>query len=275
MKTKITKQKTLGLIEGFPFYLPGHLRHCRPDERPDYLQHVHGDIYRYPEVKIQPAPAVPPQGKELIQIGAKSSASENVIEITNAAETALTRLVQLARNGNGKALWQFARLACDVTKGLSGIMRENSVALQPIARVSSHWPMLRSTNPHLCDGDEWLQIIQLGKDTGRQLDSISRWKPDYAAVVANELINHIEHIRSEGVKSKKEKFSDFLPPYCKDTAPRWWGIAQKFLLATYPKPEEITELDTLVTAKSKRKFPSTRRVAILEKIRARFLNMSL
>ena len=49
------------LIERYPFTLPEHTRwsESRTHERPKGLVHVTGDIYRWPEIKIQPAAAEP------------------------------------------------------------------------------------------------------------------------------------------------------------------------------------------------------------------------
>jgi hypothetical protein len=135
----------------------------------------------------------------------------------------------------------------------------------------------RSTAPHLCDDDALLTKIELGNATSLQLDRYSKWKPDYAAGVAFQLFRHIERFRKDivlDVDDGKKITRQSLPPFNKDSAKLWWTVAERFLRGGYPKPEEVAELDAMVTAKTKRKYPSTRRQAILEKIEARFLNLA-
>jgi len=271
------------IFETFSFRLPGHIRIPREQTtRRSLCSQVTGDIFRWPEVKFKAAPAEPldlDEQARLAILNCKMPSVENDVATACAnAETALGNLAMLARDGNGKALWLFAELVKKAVMGLNQIATGNPDAVAPFARQSDRWPMLRSTAPLLCDDDELLKQIRLGETAGIQLDKYSKWKPDFAAAIASELIKHIQFIRLENPyclsKGEKVEFSKYLPPFGKGSALLWWKFAEKFLLATYPKPEEVAELDALVTAKSKRKFPSTRRVAILEKIRARFLSFA-
>jgi hypothetical protein len=270
------------LFERYAFRLPNHIRLSRGSELRKTFEPVIGDIYRWPETKFQPSPAKPldvdESAKRAILAFCSSPHEANVVTASADAEKALGTLAQLARDGNGKALWQFAEIVKNAVIGLNQIATSNPDAIRPFSRQSDRWPMLRSTAPLLCDDDALLNTIQLGKTAGVQLDKYSKWKPDYAAVVAAELIKHIQFIRLEnpiGLDGGKEvEFSKFLPPFSKKSAPHWWFIAQKFLLATYPKPQEISELDKIVTAKSKQKSPGRRRTAILEKIHARFIHLA-
>lgn len=282
-KPKTGSQKTPGLSQQFVFTLPGHvISRCPEDKVREICSHVWGDVYSFPEIKIQVAPAEPPNTEEQVKRALLAYCSppheENVVTASADAEKALATLARLARAGNGKALWQFAEIVKSAVGGLNEIAASNPDAIKPYARHSDRWPMLRSTAPLLCGDDTLLKKIQLGTSAGVQLDKFSKWKPDYAAAVAVELIGHIEFIRRENpivVDGKREiEFSKFLPPFNEDTAAQWWFIAEKFFLATYPKPEEIAVLDALVTAKSKRTSPGRRRLAIREKIRARFLALA-
>lgn len=273
------------LIEQHPFTLPQHMRWTEGRAPvPRGFVHVIGDIYRWAEIKIQPAAAEPlntdEDWKRVTQASCKPQVEKDVVSSAAEAEIALRKLVQLARNGNGKALWQFANLACQVVEGLNEIARSNPDAIKPFARHLARWPMMRSTHPLNCDDDGLLEKIELGKSSGVQLDKYSKWKPDYASNIAGALVGHIQAIRRQNPKpyciheKQKVYFADFLRPFSKETAPRWWFIAQKFWFATYPKPEAIAELDALVTAESKRKSPGRRRAAIIEKIRARFFHLA-
>lgn len=235
-----------------------------------------------PKIKINPSAANPLTKKEaaektLLIYG--SPFDKSVVAASASAERGLTSLVQLARSGNGAALWEFAKLLDEAVRSLYEIAVTSPDSIKPLARKLTHFPMPRSTAPLLCGDEELLQKIELGQLVNKQLDQHSKWKPDSAAIIAAALINHVEFIRSEnplvldGVQ--EIEFSKMLPPFSKDSAGARWTAAKHFLLAAYPMPEQVSELDALVTTKSKRKYPSTRRVAILEKICARFKGMAL
>lgn len=248
--------------------------------KPDESRRVVDNIYSTPEQKIESKPAKPLDDHEshdkFMALLHSSRDKRDAATAGTDAEKAIIVLLNLARAGDGKALWQLADITRRAVSAVNEIAETNPDALKPIARNLDRWPLNRSTAPHLCDDDALLEKIELGKATGVQLDKYSKWKPDYAAMVANKLWEHIEFVRKETpIKIKGEKTLTFqsLPPFCKDTAPEWWIVAKRFLIEGYPKPEEIAELDVLVTAKSKRKYPSTRRQAILEIISARFLHL--
>jgi len=263
--------------------LPGHIKTSRLDfEDTKHWERVAGDVYRKLEIKIKTTPAEPLNSdewsKKTFLTYCQPQHDKDVVTSYADAAKALSALANLAREGNGKALWQLAEIVVDAVAGLNEIVTSNPNSIKPFAQTRTGWPLLRSTAPHLCDDDKLLNEIELGKSVGIQLDKFSKWKPDAAAQIAFELIKHIEFIRSEnplGMDAGKNiEFSKFLPPFSKDSVIHWWFIAEKFLLATYPEPEKIAELDALVTANSKRKYPSTRRAAILEKIRARFMHLA-
>ena len=285
-KNKASKPEEIYSLARFRFCLPGHYQFDSVmkamDLKPDESRRVVDNIYRTPEAKIEAAQAAPLDGREnaamMISLYTSPTNKKDVVTTATDAEKALVALLNLARAGDGKALWQFADITRRMVSAINEIAKENPDALKPIARNLDRWPLQRSTAPLLCDDDALLKKIELGMATGLQLDKYSKWKPDYAAMVASKLREHIENTR----KDTPLKFEDGkkitlqpLPPFSKDSAPQWWTVAERFLLVGYPKPEEIAQLDAMVTAKSKRKYPSTRRVAILEKIRARFESMAL
>jgi hypothetical protein len=267
------------------FVLPQHTKNIATfnAEQLRSFTKVADGVYRWPEIKFTPSPAMPLPGpreaERLFAVYCPPAKDTDVVAASALAERSLATLCRLARAGDGEALWQLATIVKEAVGGLNQIVESNPDSIKPLARKCSHWPMLRSTAPLLCADDSLLEKIELGKAAGVQLDEISRWKPDYAANIAAELVKHLEYIRKENptvlADGKKAEYSKLLPAFKKDTAPRWWQQAEQFLLATYPRPEEIAELDALVTAKSKRKFPSRRRVVILEKIKARFMGMAI
>ncbi len=55
-----------------------------------------------------------------------------------------------------------------------------------------------------------------------------------------------------------------------DSHEQWWLLAKRRLLQSYPEPEEIEELTSLVTAPSRKEYPSTMRQAIFRKLQTAF-----
>lgn len=278
MKTKLSKHEETFSQGWWRFCLDGHYRPIT--FTPDESHRVVNDTYRKPEMKIAAQAAAPFDAKESEGFFSIDNSPPHKVDVVSAAanaEKALIALLEVARSGNGKALWQLARIMCDLVSAVNQIADMNPDAIKPFSKTQASWPLKRSTAPHLCDDDALLEKIKLGNATGLQLDKYSKWKPDYAASVAFQLKRHIERFRKEIVIDSddgKKVTRQPLPPFNKDSADQWWKVAECFLLGGYPKPEEIAELDALVTAKSKRKFPSTRRQAILEKIKARFFHLA-
>ena len=202
-------------------------------------------------------------------------AAAKSFELRGMAESALAHLVNRARDGDGKALWQFTELTIKLCETLREMTEINPESLRPIARHQSRWPMMRSSHPLQCDPDTWLEAIELGRAEPIQLDKFSKWKPGWAATYAMQLFFHIQRIREEDgflITDKGDvKFSDWIPAFTKDSAPQWWELAWSFLLATYPYPEQVEELDRLAVGAAKRKSPGRRKQAIHDKLKARFL----
>jgi hypothetical protein len=283
MRNKTVKKKPSDIFERFPFALPGHVKFFCPNRADRYhFTHVAGNLYRWPETKIKTAKAEPLDTDESAKkafLTYDTPHEKNVVTAYADAAKALSALANLAREGNGKALWQFAEIVNDAVNGLNEIVTSNPDAIKPFARLRSGWALMRSTAPHLCDDDSLLTKIELGKSLEIQLDKHSKWKPDAAAQVASELKIHIESIRRENpfvfYNEKRVQFSSFYAPFSRETAPQWWSLAEKFLRSSYPKPEAVAELDAMVTGKTKRKYASSRRNAILAKIRARFIALAI
>ncbi len=210
----------------------------------------------------------------------KIAHSNNVVWLRRLAHWSTGRLATLAREGNGKALWHFVEGVCASVEGLSQITRANPKVLAPLARGRIRWPMMRSTHPLNCDPDRFLDDIQLAADVPLQTDKFSKWKPDFAAQYAINLYEHINALRADDsdvwiIQNRKRKhFKDLLPKFTKDTAETWWGIAEKFLLHSYPRPEKVAEFVKIVTAPTKKKSPGRMKQSILEKIKARFFALA-
>lgn len=276
------KSKT-SLMEAFPFALPEHL--CTRDNPESKLAKYElvgragkTVLRRFPAAAWKVADAIEPTAEEVVQASGYIQAFRNKFpnadpaELCGIARNALVELAQQSRAGNGKALWQFAAIAADVCRGLEQMVANNPKALRPIARKVLAWPMMRSTHPRNCAPDKWLDEMELGRDMPFTLDKYSKWHTQGPATrYALALYRHLDEIRSEKIKIDGKPAKAWLPPFTRDTAPAWFDMAWKCLLASYPHPEQIAELDALVTNPGRRRSPGRRKEAIRQILRARFI----
>ncbi len=275
------KKPTLILEEEYPYTLPGHIR-ARDGVIPeiDSWEKVPSTLNSVRRVK-EPSPALkmacPPNLAEQVKLTRlfRVDASDDVCDVTSNARAALAKLAGMARNGNGRALWQFAQIVSEACEGLGQMTATDPATMRPIARKQTRWPMMMSTHPLNCDPVEWLEQIELGKATNLTLDRFSKWKPDAAARIAYDLYSHLEFLRGEGLVVDGTPFEKILPDFSRETSSVWWGWAWHFLTKTYPHPEQVTELDALVMGPSKRKSAGRRKQAIHDIIKARFLAISI
>lgn len=190
---------------------------------------------------------------------------------------ALGNLASKARDGDGKALWVFASITCELTESLSQMLATNRAAFKGIARKMNRWPQMRSTHPLLCDPDEWLDEIELGMDVPLLLDKYSKWKPDHASDVAIQLLNYLQDMCRVDcwlkLANKKVLASKHLGSFNKSSALKWWRLAEATLKKVYPHPDTHWKLSQIATTKS-RTTPGRKREQILTKVKARFVAMA-
>ena len=266
------------VLQRFPFVLPEHAIKEQSEfdslnvEPWEEVGRVGGrTIRRKPKSPLNLATAErPPQDeivntKRLIKSSDLEADTRTAAELAETAYEAMTRLAIIARAGDGKALWHFSDLTNLFAQSLSQMVASNPAAFRPIARLCSKWPMMMSKHPLNCDDRDILDLVQLGDGTPMRLDKFSKIKPDKAAQVAVRLIEHIQSVCARVPAMR-------LPELSSETAEEWWGFAEKILLASYPKPQEIPELVTIAD-KSKRLRPGDCRKSILTKIKARFLKL--
>lgn len=277
------KKKPIGLIASFPFTLRNHIidEAGTLPENWSIVSTTGGKaVRRTPPIKANLKNCIAPNVSErlgMTHLTAPQRQHGSNSHVYREAHEATVELVCRARKGDGKALWLFSLLACEIAEGLSQLAAENPEAFRPIARKKARWPLMQSTHPRNCDKAELLTRIELGADIPVQLDKYSKWKPDYAGEIAISLFEHLQFIRSENITikdlgKKEAPFSKLLPPFSKDTAPQWWHIAEQFLLRSYPEPQKILEFKRIVSTDTKRtRTPGRLRAAILEKIEKRFL----
>jgi hypothetical protein len=280
------------LTEDFPFVLPEHIHYNLRDRK--YWGNVEGweevgrignySIRRRPPTPTKPSVAIEPTpGEELIRASSLTGIAirldilktGDAADLASIAESALTRLFREALAGDGKALWHYARLVRDNGYGLHQITAMSRKVLRPLTRKNINWPMMRSTHPLNSAPDNWLKEMQLGADIPIMLDRYSKWKLDRGARYTMALWRHVEGIRTNHeitIDGKAPR--DIFPAFNRDTAHQWWDWAWQFLLASYPQPERIEELDRLVTDPKKRKTPGRKRAAIQNLLKRRFIAMA-
>ena len=181
------------------------------------------------------------------------------------------RLEQMALSGDSDAALRLAQIATEATVALSRVAREKPGLLLRFSRQRYAWPVIKMAREALSQKEKKLfAAIQLGADAVIELDPQSaKWTWDDAAKIAYLLLTHIEHARRTDKRLAKQ-----FPKFNDDSAKSWWGVAEKLLLFSYPKPETVDEFKALVTARSKRRSPGRLKAAILEKLQSRFLSFA-
>lgn len=192
------------------------------------------------------------------------------------AHQAAALIAAKARGGSGEALHRYATLTVELAEGLSEMTKRDAEALRPVARECWRWPQMRSRSPRLCDPDSALDEIELSKALPARLDRYSKWKGDYAANVAVRLHRYIDGLRCDDTLAPMpdgswKPLGAALPNYEQDSAILWWPVAERALLESYPRPEELPEFRAIRISPSRGKSPGRTREAILSAIRARFI----
>lgn len=200
-------------------------------------------------------------------------------------------LAQKAKDGDGDAALELARLAGEATEHLTKICKAEPELVLPLSRLRRAWPVIKHKKMKLSDDEKDLfAAIQLGVDDFVELDAqTAKWKWDDAGKIAYSLLNYVRisrgsppHGFDNGAISKfvKEK----LPrDFNDENANHWWKVAREILLWSYPEPAEIEELSQLVPLNirrkkdgrmidnPKRKSPGVMKQEILSILESRFL----
>lgn len=275
MKKKPVHSKAARKINARPFRLTGHSILAKASitdlpapedvvfEAPKFF------VVRWEHRVMAPAPAQPPSRRRMSSREKLKRAMDFAVRfepvrgietgsLAGRASNALLELARRTREGDGHALWAFARMVCRAAEELSRITAAKPENLKPVARHLLRWPLMRSRNPRLSDPRQWLKDIGLG--TGRPIvsDEVSKWKLDAAAEAAMDLIDYMT------------KTFALTPPLTREHAAHWWPIAKAALLNTYQDPVRVPELAAMVTAPTRKLSPGRKREAILSTIRARF-----
>jgi hypothetical protein len=189
-------------------------------------------------------------------------------------------LAQKARDGDGDAALELARLAREATGHLTQICKSKPELFFPLSRLNNSWPVIKRMTAKLSDAEKDLfAAIQLGADDFIELHpQTAKWRLDDAGKIAYGLLNYIRVSRgssphgfdngaiSKFVKQKLQRdFDD-------ESADDWWEVAKEILLFSYPQPHAIDELKSLVPVNGpKRKSPGRFDQAIFRKLKSRFM----
>lgn len=203
---------------------------------------------------------------ESLQLSLRSRFADAVITINLLTQSAL-------RREDAESMGMVAELAVLAGQSLSHLESIRPQAFAPIARNHIQWPLMRSTHTRNSDSDELLRDIALGSGYPITLDMGAKWKPDAAADIAMMMLINLDTLRSERPNDLIEGklVRNCLPPLTRATAGKWWVVGWRFLLAVYPNPCKVKELNQLITATTKQRFESSRKQAIQDKIKARFM----
>jgi hypothetical protein len=201
-----------------------------------------------------------------------------VFHVGKIAELALGILATAAEAGSAEAAKRLTSAAAFGAERLNAVAAKTPKLFQSSAAGMSRWPVMRSRHPHMTDSDDVLKAVTLGESLNVQLDQHSKWKPDKAGRIAFRLLRYMLDAWNEDAEFDEggdvPTMKAALKPFDKDSASKWWRFAEMAFLHTYPQPQEIPELDALVTTPSRRKSPGRRKQRILDLIGERFRNMA-
>jgi hypothetical protein len=194
------------------------------------------------------------------------------------AQDLIAELFVAAREGNEEAASSVASVLQEGVIQLTDLAKANPKVLQPAARMSWKWPVMKSRHPLISDEHETMfGALNLGYDLPFYFDRWSKWRADEFTEIALGLLNYVWHSRKENCGlydyQRIGELADGLPEFRRGPdANKWWELAEAHLLFTYPKPETIREFTDLV--RLKRRTPSRVRDRILERIKQHFLNFA-
>ena len=209
-----------------------------------------------------------------------SGNKETTESVERDIETGLETLVYRSENGDQEASDALARLLPGVCSKFSKLCKTKPDAFRKIARACWRWPVMMSPHPFLQDDYELLfRELQLGADTPFELHNSARWTTNPASQIAFNLLIYLWMGRKER-RDKNTNWGAFgtrldrLPRFDSDSAEDWWAAARAVFIDSYPKPQEISELNALVKSKSKRKSPGRIKQAILDLLHNRFVSFA-
>lgn len=177
------------------------------------------------------------------------------------------RLEQLAESGDSDSALELARIATAATVALNRIAAKSPKLLLRYSRLRHGWPVIKMKREKLSRAEkELFEAIQLGAEAKIEINpGASKWDAnnDYTKI-AYLLFLWVDRYNSNAPPTRR------LPPFSDANWESWWKIAEKSFRASYPRPQDIPELNALVTGESKRKYPSTIEQEILERLQKSF-----
>jgi hypothetical protein len=186
------------------------------------------------------------------------------------------RLINQAWAGDIDSALRLVRIAVDAATALEHIAEKNP-SLLGVARRRICWPVLAYAKERQPERiTRMFERLQLGKALGVELTpGRAKWKQGPATDIAYQLFVYVWFARKvpycHGSAGQRAKT---LKPFDEDSWKSWWEVAKQELLASYPEPEEVPELERIVTDPKKRRTPGRLRAAILKKIWARFKSLA-
>ena len=167
------------------------------------------------------------------------------------ARLIVMELVKLCSGGDRMAAKELARLAVFATEGLNESIPGREPLVAPLSRKVLEWPLL-VTRKNRQDafqryGDEFLEKIELGKESVLENFSTAKWKvKDPAGELAWQLWRYVDQVRGRVLFAKQgpqnEGWFSFTPletrtgdllGFSSKHWESWWKIAKEFLLEAY------------------------------------------
>jgi DNA-binding transcriptional MerR regulator len=110
-------------------------------------------------------------------------------------------LIELAENGEPRAVELLAQLACEFTEVVNKIAREKPGLVAPVARFRTNWPRMVSNRDALADPPPDFDAIQMGHGLGVSLGSTSKYTiRDKLGATAWGLYQHVDLLRRNCIR---------------------------------------------------------------------------
>jgi hypothetical protein len=99
---------------------------------------------------------------------------------------------------------------------------------------------------------------------------------DKAGKMALSLLFYLRLQRASSSQIEQKEIRDLPPDFVGGSGndERWWEMAKKSLLFSYPEPQNIEEFESILTPTERKHIPRTRRRDIIETLRKRFLSFA-
>lgn len=241
----------------------------------EYWRNIHEWNQMEKMAQYFPGPSKPADWLEAMFVRAQKDPFA-VSLLKNAASHPVSRLLELANMGNAEAARAAVDILEELVRTLNLYAKANPEPFRQAARNMTHWPVMYSRHPKLAQNPKDVSAqVELGKDYALNLDSMARWDHrKLGCKIALELFRQLDVIRRHPECHRHlpfwEQATKLPSPKESGAAAAWWVVAKQHLLFGVPVPEQDELLTQFARGEAVRKYPSTIKHKILERLQDQF-----